>query len=68
MHSGPNDPHHRGEAYDVRTHDMDPAMKPVVLNALQALLPATQFYVFIEAPDTANEHIHAQIKKGTTYP
>lgn len=67
-HSGPTDPHHRGEAYDIRTHDMDESLKPVVLNALQALLPANQFYVFLEAPGTDNEHIHGQVRKGTTYP
>lgn len=29
-HSGPDDPHHRGEAYDVRTHGMSEAMKDAV--------------------------------------
>jgi hypothetical protein len=67
MHSGPEDPHHRGEAYDIRTHDLGDS-KTVVLNALQALLPTASFYVFLEAPGTANEHIHAQVRKGTTYP
>lgn len=67
-HSGPNDPHHRGEAYDVRSHDLADDVKPVVLNALQALLPTNQFYVFLEAAGTDNEHFHAQVRKGTTYP
>jgi hypothetical protein len=30
VHSGPDDPHHRGEAYDVRTHGMSEAMKDAV--------------------------------------
>jgi hypothetical protein len=67
-HSGPNDPHHRGEAYDLRTHDMPEPLKPVILNALQALLPAESFYAFLEDPGMENEHIHIQVKKGTTYP
>ena len=68
MHSGPEDPHHRGEAYDIRTHDMDVRMKAVVLNALQALLPIEQFFSFLEAAGTPNEHFHIQVRKGTTYP
>lgn len=68
MHSGPNDPHHRGEAYDIRSDDFDEATKPVILNCLQALLPSDQFYVFLESPNTPNEHWHAQVKKGTAYP
>jgi hypothetical protein len=31
LHSGPDDPHHRGEAYDVRTHDLLEATKHTVL-------------------------------------
>lgn len=67
-HSGPNDPHHRGEAYDVRTHDMVEATKTIVLNSLINLLGETNFYCFLESPGTDNEHIHMQVKKGTTYP
>jgi hypothetical protein len=68
VHSGFDDPHHRGEAYDLRTNSLAPADKTVVLNCLIALLPIDQFYCFLEAPNTPNEHIHAQIKKGTVYP
>lgn len=65
-HSGPNDPHHRGEAYDIRTHDLaDPSM---ALQELQSNLDLTHFYAFLEAAGTENEHIHVQVKKGTTYP
>jgi hypothetical protein len=67
-HSGPNDPHHRGEAYDIRTHDLAGDVKAVVLNAMQAQLGTEHFYAFLESPGTENEHIHAQVKKGTTYP
>ncbi len=27
-HSGPGDPHYHGEAYDVRSHDLDDVTKP----------------------------------------
>lgn len=30
-HSGPDDPHHRGEAYDVRSRDLPEAVKHTVL-------------------------------------
>jgi len=30
-HSGPDDPHHRGEAYDVRSRDLPEAVKHLVL-------------------------------------
>lgn len=67
-HSGPNDPHHRGEAYDIRSHDFDDATKKNVLNIIMAQLGFDQFYGFLESPNTENEHFHFQVKKGTTYP
>lgn len=64
-HSGPGDPHHRGEAYDARTHDL--ADKALALSMIQHYLgPA--FYAFLEDEGTDNEHIHCQVAKGTTYP
>lgn len=33
-HSGPDDPHHRGEAYDVRSHDLPPGVKLLVLTEI----------------------------------
>lgn len=65
-HSGPDDPHHRGEAYDVRTHDLPD--KGLALLTLQQQLNAYRFYSFLEDLGTDNEHIHVQVKKGTTYP
>lgn len=82
-HSGPDDPHHRGEAYDVRTHDhtredvqrilrmvMDdlarsPRDEPT---RVDAGLKTMNFYGFLEAPGTDNEHLHFQVRKGTEYP
>jgi len=73
VHSGPNDPHKRGDAYDGRTHDLPD--KEAALKELQDFL-GDAFYVFIEDPDDvthadpdkSNEHFHAQVKKGTVYP
>src|SRR5690349_10410610 len=67
-HSGPNDPHHRGEAYDVRSHDFSPSQKQHVLDAVMKRLGWEHFYGFLEDPNSENEHFHIQIKKGTTYP
>jgi hypothetical protein len=35
-HSGPEDPHHRGEAYDVRSHGLPEAVKDAVLAQILA--------------------------------
>ena len=67
-HSGPTDPHHRGEAYDVRSHDMTPEQKQDVLGNIMATLGWDSFYGFLEAAGTNNEHFHFQVKKGTIYP
>jgi hypothetical protein len=67
-HSGPDDPHHRGEAYDVRSHDFTPEQKTELLANVMGILGWESFYGFLEAPGTETEHFHFQIKKGTTYP
>jgi hypothetical protein len=67
-HSGPNDPHHRGEAYDVRTHDFSAEQKQLVLAQIINILGSEHFFAFLEAAGTANEHLHAQVRKGTVYP
>lgn len=64
-HSGPLDPHHRGEAYDIRSHDL--ANKLGTLSLIQTQL-GTAFFAFLEDPQTDNEHIHVQVRKGTTFP
>lgn len=65
LHSGPSDPHHLGNAYDIRTHDLpDPV---IFLQELQGELGTEEFYSFIEAEGTPNEHIHCQLAKGHTY-
>ncbi len=70
-HSGPGDPHHTGEAYDLRTHGLSPAVKISLLRGIQSELQDNieprRFYSFIEAPGTANEHIHVQRRKSTVF-
>lgn len=68
LHSGPGDPHHFGNAYDIRSHDLTPEQKRDVLADIMATLGWDRFYGFIEAPNSDNEHIHVQVKKNTTYP
>lgn len=67
-HSGPTDPHKRGEAYDIRTHGLIEAEKASVLSNLMGVLGWERFYAFVESPNTESEHLHVQIRKGTTYP
>ena len=67
-HSGLHDPHHRGEAYDIRTHGLTPEQLSAVLREFGEHLTPGRFYYFLEAAGTENEHIHVQVKKGTEYP
>lgn len=68
LHSGLDDPHHRGEAYDVRSHDFSPEQKDQVLAQIMNYLGWEQFYGFLESPNLDTEHYHFQVKKGSTYP
>lgn len=65
-HSGPDDPHHRGEAYDFRTHDLPD--KNLALATIKSLLDYDKFFAWIEDEDTPNEHIHVQLRHGMSYP
>lgn len=81
-HSGPADPHYRGEAYDIRTKDLGPSMKDQVLQLLlldlcehsEVLKPvslgfaAGQFYAQLENRGHDAEHIHVQLRNGHVYP
>lgn len=66
-HSGPTDPHKLGEAYDVRSHDLEPEMRAKVVDAVMTELGRDRFFGFLEAPGTSNEHFHFQRRKGTTF-
>lgn len=82
-HSGPNDPHHRGLGYDVRTHDHTSADVQRILRMVMddlALTPKDEptrygaglatmsFFGFLENPGTENEHLHIQLRQGVDYP
>lgn len=68
-HSGPDDPHHTGEAYDLRTQDFpNAALKLQVLDGIMLQLGWEAFFGFLEDPGTENEHLHCQKRKGTVYP
>lgn len=75
-HSGPEDPHHLGCAYDVRIHDLpDPqAALEAIMNQLGTPTPdsgglvTAQFFGWIEQAGTPNSHIHLQLRHGQTYP
>lgn len=65
-HSGPDDPHHRGEAYDVRTHDLPD--KYLALATVKSLLDDAKFFAWIEDEGLDNEHMHVQLRHGAAYP
>jgi hypothetical protein len=66
-HSGPEDPHKKGEAYDVRSNDIEIGYKEYVLDVIMRRLDGKAFYGFLESPGTLNEHFHIQRAKGTTF-
>jgi len=68
LHSGADDPHHRGEAYDVRSHEFTSDEKDKILAGIMTLLGWDNFYGFLETPGQDGEHWHIQVKKGTAYP
>lgn len=63
----PDDPHYHGDAYDVRSHNLDEVMKQQFLANLNNLLPRDKFYYLLESPGTIVEHFHIQVKKGTKF-
>ena len=64
-HSGPDDPHHKGNAYDIRTHDdFDKQQLVVTIENKLAEISPGRYYVFIEDEGSTNEHIHAQLRHG----
>lgn len=66
-HSGPADPHHTGEAYDVRSHDLDPAIRARVVDAVLSDVGRDHFFGFLEAAGTSHEHFHFQRAHGQTF-
>lgn len=84
QHAGPDDPHYRGCAYDLRSHDLpNLASKQALLQALmedllddprESLEPVdgglatTLFWGWLEDAGTPNEHVHLQLRNGREYP
>jgi hypothetical protein len=79
-HSGDDDPHHLGRAYDLRTQGYDAQailkaiMQELLADATDTVVAAYNGYVvryffgWIEDGGTANEHIHCQVRRGLDYP
>lgn len=80
-HSGPDDPHHTGEAYDVRSKDIEDkdGVLLAVLNQFGHPVPETEggyvtmhFFGWLENPGSRDpqkpEHFHFQRRKGVVYP
>jgi hypothetical protein len=65
-HSGPADPHHKGEAFDLRSKDLTLVQKRQLVEDLSTGL-GKRFFAFVEQPRTPNEHIHVQRKRATVY-
>lgn len=80
-HSGTDDPHHMGSAFDVRTYDI--ADKPGLLHTLMGNLcedsqdsmqaqdggyVTRYFFGWIENAGQENEHLHVQKRRNLNYP
>lgn len=65
-HSGPEDPHKKGNAYDIRSQDLKQEDKARVLAMIMIQL-GNDFYGFLEAPNTPNEHYHIQLRHGVQF-
>lgn len=57
--------HYRDEAIDLRVHDVERPQQ--LAERMQAAL-GPKFYVVLEDIGQANEHLHAQLRKGETFP
>lgn len=66
IHSGPEDPHYKGNAFDLHTHNVPD--KQLMLDTIMANLGKEKFYGFIEDETESNEHIHVQLRHGILYP
>lgn len=58
--------HYSGEAIDLRSKTLQPDVRELLLAALREEL-GPQFTVLLEDAGKANEHVHAQVKKGRRF-
>ncbi len=68
VHSGPTDPHKRGEAFDVGSQEHSTEIQTKILSKIMGILGFDKFYGFLESPGTDNEHFHIQVAKGVEFP
>lgn len=80
VHSGTDDPHHLGRAYDIRTQGYDApgivsaVMNELLVDMLDKITPTDggfvtrYFFGWVEDAGQANEHAHFQVRRGVTYP
>lgn len=61
--------HYIDEAFDLRTNTLTKDQKYKLLADLKDALykPDRRFYAILEADGTPNQHIHVQVRAGTTY-
>lgn len=62
-----NSRHYRAEALDIRSKNFRLTSKEAFRARLERAL-GPKFRVLLEGLGTANEHFHAQVKKGASYP
>lgn len=68
VHSGLTDPHHRGSAIDVRSHNFpSSSSKTAFLKSMERAL-GERFFLYLEDPGGPNEHFHLQVRRGVEYP
>ncbi len=82
-HSGPDDPHHSGNAIDIRLHDFSLQQQQDIVRLIMEDLAITPsdiptrvgggwatmcFFGQIEGAGTNNLHAHIQLRKGCTWP
>lgn len=77
-HSGINDPHYKGNAFDSRSHDVpdkQSLLRAVMLQlgpgepeASSGGLVTEKFFGWLEQEGSPNEHFHWQLRHGMLYP
>lgn len=65
---GPTSRHYRNEAIDIRSKNFTSHAAKLQFRADYEARLGPKFRVLMESVGTPNEHFHAQIKKGGTYP
>ena len=58
----PDDPHYNGFAIDLRSKHLPAGLSHTILLDMREAA-GTDYYIFIEAEGTDNEHYHCQIRK-----